>query len=338
MKLNLKYLNLGFGILLSALFLGSCNDDDTNFVTNAGLKPVVTLVADDSYTIAEGDSIALTLTLDHPIAYPVQVKIDLINENGEQIMANSDYSIDGALSSVSDGFGVDGYYVTVPANTTSYTFYFHASKDDAFEVNETYMFEASITGTLTGVIDDASSRFSVTILPVVQDELRLTFDWNADVKMTDSAGAVEETTLCDLGYDVDFILYDADFNQVDNFDSQTADCPEHLNFNFTDFADGTYFITAYLWDDAGVVDQNMTPEVSFPIRVSYVRGGSETLGDDGGTFVRNGFTSATTPGTEIYVMTVVIANGTYTILDDATTIASGRQAFAGKAKHIAHKK
>ncbi|HEX8268274.1 MAG TPA: hypothetical protein VF581_00165 [Flavobacterium sp.] len=332
MKLNLKYLSTGLGLLFSGMFLVSCEQDTTEFVSGAGDKPMVTLVGGNSYTVAEGEALPLTFTLDRASAEPIVVKIDMVDENGNlvDLDAEEDFAIgEGDPTTISAGYGVNGYLITIPANVTTYTFNFNPTLDAGFEESETYRFRIGSVGFLRGNVDPASEFIDVTITNAVSDQLHLTFDFDA----TFNVGGTDYS-LCEEGYDVDFIVYDADYTDLEVFDAQTGACPEELTMDLNDYEDGTYHITAFLYDNIGVSDAGISPAQNFPITVSYSRGGSATMGNEGGTFVQdNAFTSDSVNDDEVYVMTVVIANGTFTIMDMEQTIVSGRHAApAGKVK------
>jgi len=180
---------------------------------------------------------------------------------------------------------------------------------------------------LNGVVDSASQTINMTIANSVSPALSLTFDW----EKTFTFDGIEYS-FCDLLYDVDILVYDADGNMF-GAGAQTGDCPEHLDMDFNDYPDGVYTINAYLYDDGpdDIASAGISPAIDIPINVYYSRQGSETLGQEGSFVQTAGFTTDSPVGTEIYVATVTVAGGIFTISNNGTPIASGRH---NNLKHV----
>jgi len=326
MKLNLRYLSTGLGLLFSGMLFVSCEQDTTDYVSNVEGKPVAT-IAQTTYTAGEDESIPVTVTLSSPAGQPVHLMITLVDENNVPIDVDSDdFTIEGTHADISDGFGVNGYVVTIPANTTSYTFNINPELDAEVEETETIRLRVSATRALVARVDPASEYLTITLNHVPQDFLTLVFDWEHEF---DVDGTM--FSLCESEYDMDFyVIPDGEAvdagNAIDG--AATADCPESISMSLADYPDGEYHIYQNVWDDADLSLAGISPAFDIPVRVHYSRGGSTTLD---GTYTQNAahvvnsdFGSDPNALNLIYVVSVRIQDGVFTLFDDNGNVASGR--------------
>lgn len=158
--------------------------------------------------------------------------------------------------------------------------------------------------------------YNITINNFVSNTLDLKL--NYDKAFLDGTTA---KTLCGIGYDLDFYVLDADYNDTGNYQAAASGCPEVLTVSPAKFANGTYHIYHDLYDNHGLPAMN-TPEFTVPISVDYTRAGFAS-----GKFNQEAefsFTSKAT-GSYDYVVTIVVNNGTYTLKNSkGTTVANAR--------------
>lgn len=322
MKKNILKLLSVFTLIVG---FSSCQDDETDYVS--GTQPIVT-AATTSYTVNEGDVVSVTLTSNVASSRPMNFKLDVVSGTAVDV---EDFEVNAAVADFSNGWGDDGYFITFPANTTSYTFTITTLADEELEDVENVRIRMSTTATMIGKVDPASEFIDININNVASNTLNLTFDWD---KSFDYAGT--NYSLCEIEYDVDILVLDADFNDLGIADAQTGDCPEHLSMSLADYEDGTYYLVGYLYENQGLDGLGLA-SFDIPMNISYSRGGSSTLNDEN-TFVAPFMTSDSVNDDFEIVASVVVENGIFTIKNaDDVTIASGKQsnikqAFKNKRK------
>lgn len=319
MKKNKRYLSSAFALLFSGLVFVSCNDNDPDFVYNE--KPAITTDM-EAYTVNEGREVTVVLNTSKVSNVPMEVKLEVV---GGTAVLGEDYELPGLEVGPADGLGNDGFLVTFPANTSSYTFKIPTIINDVVDADKTILLKLTGAHNMNGTID---RTISVTIKNV-GNVLDLTLGWDK----TFTYGA-NQFNLCGVGYDVDFVVLDANGDQV--ADAQTADCPETLQLSQATLADGTYDVYAYLYDDAGLPGAPGLTPFNIPLNVDYIRLGSASL-NDGGSFSVPAFTSASNgdsgapnggnnDGTLVHVFSVKLENDIFTILNGTTVVAQGKQA------------
>jgi hypothetical protein len=158
--------------------------------------------------------------------------------------------------------------------------------------------------------------YTITVNNYVSNVLDIEF--NFDKAFLDGTTA---KTLCGIGYDLDFYVLDANYNDTGNYQAAASGCPEVLTVSPAKFANGTYHIYHDLWDNHDLPLLN-TPEFTIPISVDYTRAGFAS-----GTFNQEAefaFTSKAETSYD-YVVTIVVSNGTYTLKNSkGTTVANAR--------------
>lgn len=133
-------------------------------------------------------------------------------------------------------------------------------------------------------------------------------------------------TICDIGYDADFIVVDANGDDVSGYQAATGAAPESMVLSLADLADGEYTIIEYIYDDATLSTIGL-PTFNIPVIVNYSRDNSTF----GGSFVQDTADQINSdfgsdPGwtTPIYVATLTVENGLFTISKNGSVLGTGR--------------
>ncbi|HEY0092229.1 MAG TPA: hypothetical protein VGB43_07065, partial [Flavobacterium sp.] len=313
-------------------FVSCTNEVEQDYVLNNLHKPVITITSDqtslteldNSGTEDTDESVAtFTVTADRAFNTDMKFKVELMPNESSATIEDFIISLDESPIDA----GSEGFLIVLPRNESSMTFTIAAAFDSEFEGTETLKFIVYPIMDLNGVVNPNSQTINLTISNSVDPALSLVFDW----EKTFTFDGIEYS-FCDLAYDVDILVYDANGDMFGP-GAQTGDCPESLQMSTEDYPDGTYMITAYLYDDGpdDIASAGIAPAIDIPINVSYVRQGSATLGQEGMFTQTAGFTTDSPVGTEIYVATVIVSGGVFTIQNNGTTIASGRHT---KLKHV----
>lgn len=295
----------------------SCVEDKETYASIAD-KPIVSLAA-NTYTVNEGEDVLVTMEANRAYKASMDFNLEIVSgtaTDGDDFTVNLDETILG-----NDPWnGIDGYLVSFPANQSSYTFSLSTILDDLAEGTESVTFKLTMSGNRNGVLLESSRVFTVNIVNQVQDNLSLTFDWDQSF---DFAG--NTYTLCDIVYDNDFYLVSGSTIVAA---AASADCPEVMDININDYPDGDYDIYQNLYDDNGLASAGISPAFDIPVTVHYNRAGSATLS---GTYVQDAayVVNSDTPAdpsfnNPIYVVSVHIEAGVFTLFDDNGNIASGK--------------
>ena len=329
----MKKINNGFFSvsMLALLGFASCtNDVDQSYPLNTN-KPTITITPssatiseiDDSSTPDVNESVAtFTVTTDRALNADMKFKLEIIS--GESTLSLDDFET--SLDDSPIDFGIDGYVFILPRNQTTTTFTI-SGISDMFEGSEILKLRVFPVGTMDGLVA-ADSQILTLTLNNSADNLVLVIDWDK----TFNYGGVDYT-FCALSYDVDILVYDQNGDMF-GAGAQTGDCPETLEMSLANYPNGTYTITGYLYDDGpdDIASAGISPPIDIPFNVAYSRAGSQTL-ENGGTFVQStGFTTDTQVGAEVYIMTVVVSNGTFMIENNGAVIAAGRN--AARLNHV----
>lgn len=307
-------------LFVIAVAFASCTADKESYASITD-KPRVSLPV-TSYAVNEGDDVQITLTADHPYKYTMDFNLEVISGGTATDVDDFGVNLDATVFGVDPWNGIDGYLMSFPANQTSYTFSISSILDDLAEGTENVTFKIHMSGNHNGVLAAESTTFTVAIANKVQDKLNFVFDWDKSFDFNGSP-----YTLCEIAYDNDiYVVSGASIVGA----AATADCPETLEMNINDYPDGDYDIYQNLYDNAGLADVGITPAFSIPVNVHYNRPGSATLT---GTYVQDAAyavnsDAASDPNfdTPIYIVSVHVENGVFTLFDDNGNIASGRSA------------
>ena len=299
----------------------SCTPNKDESFASVTDKPRVSLPV-TSYSVTEGDDVQVTLVADHPYKYSMDFNLEVLSGGTANDVDDFAVDLDPTVLGNDPWNGIQGYLMSFPANTSTYTFSISSILDGLAEGTENVTFKIHMSGNHNGVLATESTTFTVAIANKVQDKLNLVFDWD---KSFDFGGT--PYTLCDIAYDNDFYVVSGASIVAQ---AATADCPETLDMDINDYADGDYDIYQNLYDTAGLEGAGITPAFSIPVNVHYNRPGSATLT---GTYVQSATyavdsNAVSDPGfaNPIYVVSVHVAGGVFTLFDDNGNIASGRAA------------
>lgn len=332
MKKN-NYIKL-FTAFVAFVSLTSCIKDEENYASTVADRPNVT-ISSTSYSVTEGEDVLVTMVADKPYRTSLDFNLEVLSGNTADVADDFTVNVPETVFGSDPWNGIQGYLVQFPANTTSYTFSISTILDLLPEGTENVRFRLTMAGNHNGNLAESSREFDVAIANGVQNELQLTFDWDQSF---DFGGTT--FTLCDIAYDNDFYIYNGtDLNPlVQDADAiaATGDCPETFTMSLDDYPNGNYKIYQNLYDDNGLSSAGISPAFSIPVNVHYLRGGSASLD---GTFTQDAayaLDSSSSPDPSAtaplyYVVTVNVNNGVFTLLNDNTAIASGKQAKVNKA-------
>ncbi|HLA55226.1 MAG TPA: hypothetical protein VK623_03940 [Flavobacterium sp.] len=323
------------GLVALAGLFASCSDDQDVAAIVDQNKPTMTINVAPTFNTVESDTIHFSLTLSKPVGHSFTFYAVY------QIQGST---ADGTDSDVNSALGNTTFQkpFTVPAFVTTFEGEIIISEDYAYEENETLLITLGDSRTNAVIFTPVTT--TVNISNVVSNSLDLTFDWNQSFKAAANGDpTLVDFTLCDLAYDVDILVFDGNGDAF-GAGAQTGDCPEVLSMSTADYPDGTYVIGAYLYstgDDMFPDFPGSTVDVSginfpIPFKITYSRGGSQNLATEHTFTQEAGLTSADAPDTLIYLMTVVVENGVFTIMNDTETIASGRAALQARKLHLNH--
>lgn len=298
-------------LTIGGLFVTSCNEDET--LDRKG-KPTLTL-ASNSATVTEGENAEITFNFDFAIKDPAHVRIEI-----QPVSTASDNDVSWGIPTVASAgggfFGGEGYFLTIPAFTDTFTYTLPAIQDLFAEGTETLELKFYSAGKGYAKIDQT---FTLTIDNYAQpnDDLLVRLEWGS-TSFTDNGG--DTVSGCDIDFDLE--IYDGGGLAYDSY----YDCPENITIPET-AADGTYAIVPSLWT-TGVAPT--ADRQDLPIKIIVAKQGvwyneidlnlAEFNAADGGLDQGN--------GGAIALGALLVKNGTTFTLQDATgtDISTGRLA------------
>ena len=331
-----------FSLFIVGQMIISCtnNGDDVSPIIQIA-KPTMTIGFSTAVTVTEGTSIPVTFTLSAPVGKSFNVYINLDSPNSTAGGEDSDIS----ETNVNTTFQK---LITIPPFVTTFSSVVDISDDELTEGTETLKLSLGDTRTSAVIFQPVLS--TITITNKVSDDLVLDFNFN---KTFFGQGGYSNK-LCDIRssisnpankpYDIDFIVYDNDYNAVTYTGSagaQTGNCTESLKMNVNDYPNGLYHITALLFTNADLDFADLTfpligtPQFDIPISVDYLRAGSINKGTYNQE-AANYLNSNSAELDEVFVVDVLVSTVAgvkkFTIQNSAGVVsASGRMATKGKA-------
>ncbi|MEZ4852724.1 hypothetical protein [Flavobacterium sp.] len=320
MRKYIKYnLFKTFALLVVASFaLTSCEQTEPDYRTNTNVKPVVSF-SQSSYMVDEGKDLEITLVTNTPLNEDMLFRLDIIAE-GSSATEFDDYELSLDHTTIESGTE-DAYRVEFPKYQNSYTFTISAFEDFMFDPSETIKFRLSSMGYLNGDVAASSEEVVVTINQS-DDLLTFIFEWDQTFQFSGS-----DYTLCDIGYDNDFVYADSNFNLID-YIAGTADCPEIGQLSLSELGDGDFHIFQNVWDDGNLSSVNIAPAFSIPVTTTFMKGNTlnGSYVQDAANAVDSDFGSDPNLNSPVYVVSFNISGTTVTMYDatTSTTIASGR--------------
>lgn len=310
---NYKYF-LAAILSLTMVFI-ACDDD----VEDLGKKekPVLTANGSTDITVAEGTNAVLKFKLNKAISEPIQYRLVILNDESSAT-DQDDYIIPGCRSNDPDCVAIEenggpvGYIFEIPAYTTEYEVNVATIFDDLAEGAETLKLKVISNRTLLGVVNEL--YYTVTINNSVSDDLTVRLNWDGTFM-----SGTDQIDNCDL--DMDLELYDAAFNLID---FSYSNCPESLVLDSSTLANGTYYLSASLWETGGYFEN-----VNIPATINFLKAGTTSNESyDLSSFfpMQNGGLNDGN-NNAVVVYTIVKSGNTYTITDsNATVVFQGRQA------------
>lgn len=300
----------------------SCADDLQPDYPAGREKPTVSFES-LSYEVNEGDDLELTLVTDQVFNDDMHFQLDVVKESSAAVDVD-DFEI--GLDHVDLDWGtVDSYKITFPKFESSYKFNLSAILDDLVEEDEVVYLKITPKGNLNGDVDPATAMTAVKINQKGSNIIQFNFSWD---KSFDFSGTTY--TLCDIGYDNDYIYADDQGNLID-YIAATADCPEEGELDVDDLGNGTtWHILQNVYDNAGLSGAAITPAFSIPTTVQFNRAGTTLTGtyvQDAANAVDSNFASDPSGANLVYVVSFSIdANGVVTLFDatTSTTISTGK--------------
>lgn len=237
-KINFKYI-----VAVAALgFFASCEPD--NDTTNARVvKPVVT-AAVSSFTIAEGQTATVNLTVDTPYFKSMDFKLELVGGTG----SFRDYVTSGDETILDDGWGVIGHKISVPAYAATASFDITPLVDYLPEGTETLIFRLYPMGNSNGLVAASSETITVNVSNTTLNEVQMDLTW---ATQTNAHGNLEDILYAGVdGTDHSLEAYDFDlliFGAANIFTGATGSEPEYAKIASTR-PNGDYEIWIDLWD------------------------------------------------------------------------------------------
>jgi hypothetical protein len=336
-KINFKYI-----VAFAALgFFASCEPD--NDTTNARVvKPVVT-AAVTSFTIAEGQTATVNLTVDTPYFRTMDFKLELVGGTG----SFRDYETSGTETVTDDGYGVIGHKISVPAYAATASFDITPLVDYLPEGAETLIFRLYPMGNSNGLVAATSETITVNVSNTVSDDLKTELKWattyNAHGNLEDIMYAGVDGSDHSLdAYDFDILI----FGPSNIFSGATGAEPEYATIASTR-PNGDYEIWIDLWDKprrlaGGAAAGNGYVPTSLlllkPILTVSKPGVWVNEIDLSNIWNSNSAYSAPTNDVSIPVAYVTKAGTTYTLFDvDFVQLATGRSGSKVKPTVIRNK-
>lgn len=310
--------NITKKILFSALSLASllmigCDED--NFTGQSTIEVAQNVTG----TVQFVAPLAATQTVNEKNLGKYQYKINLSNPQPVDIFVNVKVKSGTATRGVDYDFDE---HLLIKAYSTFVTGNITILSDGNYEPTENFVLEIGGDVNISNASIPAST-ITFTILNGLSDNLDLKFNFSTSYQ----DGGVAKT-LCGIGYDMDFLVLDANLKDTGIYQAAAAGCPEILTVSPAKFPNGTYHIYYDLYDNHGLAAAN-TPQFTIPITVDYSRGGSNVSGifTQEAKFATNskapGYVQLANGEPFDYVVTIVVLNGVYTLKNSVpTTVAT----------------
>jgi hypothetical protein len=324
-------------LVLSISFLTACQEDQS--YTASFEKPVVSL-ATTTYDVVEGDDVAVVLNTSY--ALNDDVVLQLFIEDNSTALDHEDFEVD--LPTGEEGYigGYEGYEwadpegktykIVIPAGETSFTINI-ATLVDTDISNEFVTFRLAIAGNHTATLDPSSTTFTINLTNFVDDVVTFVGGWD---KSFDYAG--DAYSLCEIGFDMDFLYADASGNLIDYFGSYDQ-CPEIAEVSISEWGDGTWQVYNTVYDNGGLASAGVSPSFTIPVNLEYTRFGTTLVGTfvqpDALAYDSNALSDANADEVR-YVYSFTISGNTVTVFDETTgiEIGTGRQVASPKATPV----
>lgn len=303
---------------LLALALGfvSCDDQDdatgdSVFEVTEGVVASVTTDFDNSATITlneyDEEEFPFTITLNKPSSIATRFRIEQI---GGDAVLGEDYEILN-LSDESIEF------LDIPARETTVSGKIKILSDIYVEDTKTLSIQIGNQS-----LANATMQYEVVNFAIEDyDSSEMIFELNYGKEFYYQG---EMTTTCDFEYDMDYLVFDSNFDDTGIYDGATGACPteslsvsvdpSHPNY----LPDGTYYIFYSVWDDGGL--SGLYHDVfTIPTSVEFYRPGllNPLNFDQESAYIPD---STYGSGAEDYVLTIEINSGVISVLDSNNSV------------------
>lgn len=314
MKKN-KYSFLSLALVLAGVVFTSCNNDDAknDSVVNvydgaasvAAVSPVINV--DGLTTINEGGAdTELEFSVVLQKVQPVDVYVNVSLVPGGDAVEEEDFDFD--------------HQVIIPAFTTTGKGKVVIHGDAETEGTESFTLQVGDGTEANLSLTPKELMFNITDFGDLN--LELTWDRTFNFGGTDY-------TLCQIGYDVDFYVFDSEGNDVTDYQAATGACPEYITLSLANLPDGEYELIENIYDDSGLSTAGIDPAFDIPVTVNYARDNSPFAGtfvQDDADVIDSNFGSDPAMGTPIYVATITVSNGLFTFSKNGSVVATGKMA------------
>ena len=143
----------------------SCTPNKDESFASVTDKPKVSLPV-TSYNVTEGDDVQVTLVADHPYKTSMDFSLEVIPGGTANDVDDFAVNLEATEFGIDPWNGTQGYHMSFPANTTSYTFSISSILDGLAEGTENVTFKLKMYGNRNGVLDsDEQSKLSMGIEP-----------------------------------------------------------------------------------------------------------------------------------------------------------------------------
>lgn len=310
---NLSILSIAL-LSLGSVFT-SCNNDDAqdNSVVNVydGAASVVAVSSainvNGVSTINEGgveSTYSYSVVMDN--VQPVDVYVSVALAPGGDAIEGEDFDFD--------------HQIRIPAFTTTGTGTITLYGDADVEGTESFKLLVGKATDANINLDSKELAFNITDF----GDLHLTFSFD---KTFNFAGT--DYTLCGLGYDMDFYLFNSEgVDAMGDYQAATANCTEEMTINLENLPEGEYELIQNVYATGPLTPGLIDPAFDIPVTVDYTRDHSTfagTLVQDASDVINSDFAADPDNNNPVYIATVTISgSGIYTISKNGQFVASGR--------------
>lgn len=313
-----------FSIVLVTTLFASCDNKDTTGQSTLEVTPnVVATVSAVTSTLSFSATNTVAEANENEFVYKITLSAAQTKDVHFQVS-----QIDGTATEDAD-FTFD-HEIVIPAYSTMGTAKIKILKDRVKEITETLTLQIGDITTANATLVPKTVSFSIT--NYVSTFLDLSFAFNRSFNIgfnnpwvATLPGSGTVFSLCQIGYDFDFLVLDSSFNDIGNYQAATGACVEKMSLNGATLANGTYYVVSTLYNDRGL-SSTAHDEFAIPISVTYGKAGviDDAVFEQDSAFWASSLDvgSATAPNN--YVLEFTLLNGVFTLKNGTSTIATGR--------------
>lgn len=305
---------LSLALLFTSIVFTSCNNDDAQddsvVNVNNGAASVVAVSSainvDGVSTINEGGiDTEYTYSVVMNKVQPVDVYVNVSLLPGGDAVEGDDFDFD--------------HQIRIPAYSTTGTGTVTLYGDGVDEATESFTLQVGNVTDANISLEPKELAFNITDF----GDLNLTFSFD---KSFDFAGSTY--SLCSLGYDMDFYLFNSDgVDALEDYQAATGNCTEAMTLSLADLEDGEYELIQNVYGTGPLAPGLIVPAFDIPVTVGYTRDNSTfagTITQDASDVINSDFAADPGLANPVYIATVTISNGIYTFSQNGQFVASGR--------------